>query len=276
METVPHSKPRKTVVGALSLVGLAIAVGAIGSGVAGARNHVAKTASSTTYTVSASLHLRPGGKAPGASGTFSGTLTAASASATTGKLAWKLTLKNLGTSATGAQIRSGGTATGAILAKLCAPCTAAAHGTAAITSAAFAALKGKKAFVDVQGKTASLDGAASFAGGAGGGGLVVPTTPALVSQGKALAQSRGCAACHTINGQPLTGPTWKGLYLSHVPQTSGGTVVATAQYLFNVIEDASTLKVTGYDATVMSEVIGPGSVSAPDAKALVAYIETLK
>jgi hypothetical protein len=276
METVPHLTHRKTVVGALSFVGLAIAVGAIGTGVAGARSHVAKTASATTYTVSASLHLRPGGKAPGASGTFSGTLTAASATATSGKLAWKLTLKNLGTSATGAQIRSGGTATGAILAKLCAPCTAAAHGTVAITSSAFAALKGKKAFVDVQGKTASLDGAASFAGGAGGGGLVVPTTPALVSQGKALAQSRGCAACHTINGKPLTGPTWKGLYLSHVPQTSGGTVIATAQYLFNVIEDASTLMVTGYDATVMSEVIGPGSVSVPDAKALVAYIETLK
>ena len=276
METVPHFTPRKTVVGALSLVGIAVAVGAVGSGVAGARNHVAKTASATTYTVSASLHLRPGGKAPGASGTFSGTLTAASATATSGKLAWKLTLKNLGTSATGAQIRSGGAATGAILVKLCAPCTAAAHGSVAITSSAFAALKGKKAFVDVQGKTASLDGAASFAGGAGGGGLVVPTTPALVSQGKSLAASKGCAACHTINGKPLTGPTWKGLYLSHVPETSGGTVIATAQYLFNAIEDASTLMVTGYDATVMAEVIGPGSISVPDAKALVAYIETLK
>jgi hypothetical protein len=273
MGTVPQFTHRKTVVGALSFVGLAIAMGAVGSGVAGARSHVA---SATTYKLSAALKLRPGGKAPGATGTFSGTLTAASATATTGKLAWTLSFKNLGTSATSAKIRSGGAATGAVLVSLCAPCSAAAHGTATVTSAAFAALKAKKGYVNVVGKTASLDGLTSFAGGAGGGGLVVPTTPALVSQGKSLAASKGCAACHTINGKPLTGPTWKGLYLSHVPVTSGGTVIATAQYLFNAIEDASTLMVTGYDATVMAEVIGPGSISVPDAKALVAYIETLK
>ena len=33
-----------------------------------------------------------------------------------------------------------------------------------------------------------------------------------VGQGRALADAKGCVACHTIDGSPRVGPTWKGLY----------------------------------------------------------------
>lgn len=107
-------------------------------------------------------------------------------------------------------------------------------------------------------------------------GTIVTPTPALVAKGKALAAAHGCQGCHTITGAKLTGPTWKGLAGSKVHLTSGKTVVATDSYLIGVITDPTTLMVEGYDATVMSEMISPGSISTAEAKALVAYIKTLK
>jgi cytochrome c oxidase subunit 2 len=42
---------------------------------------------------------------------------------------------------------------------------------------------------------------------AAGGGL-----PDMAAQGRALAQSKGCVACHTVDGRPGVGPTWQGLF----------------------------------------------------------------
>lgn len=106
--------------------------------------------------------------------------------------------------------------------------------------------------------------------------VTVVVTPALVAKGKAIVKAKGCGGCHTITGAKSTGPTWKGLAGSKVHLTTGKTIVATDAYLIGVITDPTTLQVEGYDASIMTEMIPPGSVSTAQAKEIVAYIKTLK
>lgn len=123
-------------------------------------------------------------------------------------------------------------------------------------------------------------------GGGGGGGQSTPArTPSgggggggggLVSRGKQIAQARGCQSCHSLDGSSGTGPTWKGLAGSKVHLVGGKTVTADDAYLTKSIEDPDADIVAGYQKGLMAGVVPKGSVSPADARALVAYIKTLK
>jgi cytochrome c oxidase subunit 2 len=127
---------------------------------------------------------------------------------------------------------------------------------------------------------------AGCGGGNAGSGTTSPaTTPTaqppapaseLVSTGKGLYTSKGCNACHSLNGSRIVGPTWKGLAGSSVKLNNGSTVSADAAYLLASIENADKQIVAGYRPGVMSGTIPPGSVSVADAKALVAFIQSLR
>ncbi len=126
---------------------------------------------------------------------------------------------------------------------------------------------------------------ATLAFGCGGGsGSSTPTaTPRSAAtsgggaaQGAALYASKGCKSCHTIDGSAGAGPTWKGLVGSRVKLADGSTVTADDAYLTTAIEDPDKQIVDGYKPGVMSASIPKGSVSQADAKALVAYIDSLK
>jgi mono/diheme cytochrome c family protein len=106
----------------------------------------------------------------------------------------------------------------------------------------------------------------------GGGGA----NTALVAKGQSLYTSLGCVGCHSIDGSKGTGPTFKGLAGSQVKLTNGKTVAADDAYLMESIVDPDKVIVQGFSPGVMSAVIKPGSVSQADAKALVAYIASLK
>ncbi|MES2113708.1 MAG: cytochrome B, partial [Pseudomonadota bacterium] len=57
--------------------------------------------------------------------------------------------------------------------------------------------------------------AGSVANAAAAGTSAAPLAVAAVDpahQGRLLAQARGCVACHSADGSPGVGPTWKGLY----------------------------------------------------------------
>jgi cytochrome c oxidase subunit 2 len=127
-------------------------------------------------------------------------------------------------------------------------------------------------------------------GGGGGSGSKTPTPagtakPARTAaagggggeaaQGKALYASKGCQSCHSIDGSSGAGPTWKGLAGSKVKLNGGSSVTADTTYLTTSIEDPDKQIVSGFSAGVMSGSVPKGSISAADAKALVAYIETL-
>jgi len=256
--------------GAIVLASLAVAAG----GAVAVRATAAtgsSSAASTTYPASAALKAKAGtGR-----GTFSGKLS--STNGTSGALAWKVTFSGLSGPATGVQLRLGST----VLSHLCTVCRAGVLKTTALRGVAVKAVYNSKATVTVStklhatGELAGLLKVTRPSTGGGGGGVVV-VTPAAIAAGKKYAAQYSCNGCHTINGTKSTGPTWKGLYNSKVRQTDGTTVTADDAYLIRVITDASTLKVQGYDSGVMSEVIPPGTVSNAQARAIVAYIKSLK
>jgi len=94
--------------------------------------------------------------------------------------------------------------------------------------------------------------------------------------GMGLYASLGCQGCHSLDGTPSSGPTFKGLSGSTVKLTNGKTVKADDQYLTESILDPDKEIVTGYKPGVMSAVIPKGQVSAADAKSLVDFINEQK
>jgi mono/diheme cytochrome c family protein len=100
-----------------------------------------------------------------------------------------------------------------------------------------------------------------------------PAAPAGGGSGKGLYASLGCQSCHSLDGSPSSGPTFKGLFGSKVKLTNGQTVTADEAYLLESILDPDKQIVTGYQPGVMSSVIRKGQVSEADAKKLVDFIK---
>lgn len=72
--------------------------------------------------------------------------------------------------------------------------------------------------------------------------------PQAAARGEVLAEGQGCLQCHTTDGRPGSGPTWKGLAGSSRPLDGGGEVVADDAYLFASIVDPNAQVVEGFDA----------------------------
>lgn len=75
----------------------------------------------------------------------------------------------------------------------------------------------------------------------------VAVDPEAAARGATLAEAQGCLNCHTTDGTPGSGPTWKGLAGSVRPLADGSEVVADDAYLFNSIVDPSNQIVEGFD-----------------------------
>ena len=105
---------------------------------------------------------------------------------------------------------------------------------------------------------------------------VGPALPGLAGKGQKLYASLACQSCHTTDGSKSTGPTFKGLYGRQTKLTNGQTVTANMAYLLESIRDPDKQIAAGYAPGIMSSAIKPGSVSVSDAKALIAFIKTLK
>ena len=103
-------------------------------------------------------------------------------------------------------------------------------------------------------------GAVAAGGGAG----------SRIEQGRALADAKGCAACHTIDGSPRVGPTWKGLYGKTETMADGSTALVDESYLRAFIRDPKARRVKGF-APVMPQI----ELSEEELAALVAYIQSL-
>ena len=81
-----------------------------------------------------------------------------------------------------------------------------------------------------------------------------PDAPALASgpvasmadRGRVVAADRGCLSCHTLDGQPHVGPTWRGLWNATVPLADGSTVIADEAYLTRSMMEPAAQLVAGY------------------------------
>lgn len=91
-----------------------------------------------------------------------------------------------------------------------------------------------------------------------------------VEQGQALAQSKGCVACHSVDGTQGVGPSWKGLYGSTQSFADGSSATVDDAFLKKEIEDPQARVVKGF-GPVMPKV----PVTDAEVAALSAYIHSL-
>jgi cytochrome c oxidase subunit 2 len=101
-------------------------------------------------------------------------------------------------------------------------------------------------------------------------GAVAADGGARVEQGRALADAKGCVACHTIDGSPRVGPTWKGLHGKTETMADGSTALVDEAYLRSFIRDPQARHVKGFPP-VMPKI----ELSDEELAALVAYIQSL-
>ena len=92
----------------------------------------------------------------------------------------------------------------------------------------------------------------------------------LVAQGRALAQSKGCVGCHSVDGSVGVGPSWKGLYGSTQTFSNGSSATVDDAFLKTEIEDPQARIVKGF-GPVMPKL----PVTDADVVALSAYIRSL-
>ncbi len=64
--------------------------------------------------------------------------------------------------------------------------------------------------------------------------------------GAALAQQQGCLGCHTVDGSPKIGPSFKGLFGSERRLQGGKTIVADEAYLERAIREPNAEIVEGF------------------------------
>jgi cytochrome c oxidase subunit 2 len=98
-----------------------------------------------------------------------------------------------------------------------------------------------------------------------GGGAAADSLPA---RGKKLAQAKGCVACHTMDGGPGVGPTWKGLFGKTETMVDGSTALVDDAYLKEFIRNPMARAVKGF-AQVMPKI----DVTDDELSALTAYIK---
>lgn len=91
------------------------------------------------------------------------------------------------------------------------------------------------------------------------------------ARGQEVYQTFGCKACHTTDGSPLIGPTWRGLYGSTVTLADGSRVTVDDAYIIQSIRDPNAQIVAGF---------APGMPTLPltdlQVKDVIEYIKTLK
>lgn len=119
-----------------------------------------------------------------------------------------------------------------------------------------------QAWLKTQPTFASTLSATAAAASAGAG--------SLPDQGKALAQNKGCVACHSVDGSPGVGPTWKGLFGKTETLLDGSTVLIDEAALRTDIRDPLARVVKGF-APIMPK----PDLKDDELEALVAYIKTL-
>lgn len=91
------------------------------------------------------------------------------------------------------------------------------------------------------------------------------------TQGKLLVQARGCMACHSVDGGPSVGPTWKGLYGKTENLDGGKTAVADEAYLKEAIADPKASNVRGFPPVMPQQPFSEAELAA-----MVAYIKSVK
>lgn len=92
--------------------------------------------------------------------------------------------------------------------------------------------------------------------------------------GKQVATSAGCAACHSVDGSALVGPSWKGLYGSPRNFADGSSATADDAYLHESIVDPAAKIVEGFQDLMPKNFAQ--TLTETEITSLIEYIKTLQ
>jgi cytochrome c oxidase subunit 2 len=102
------------------------------------------------------------------------------------------------------------------------------------------------------------------------------------------AEGFGCAACHSIDGTIVVGPSWLGLFGREEQMADGTTIVADEAYLRESILDPRAHTVAGFDPNVMpdnyeerfaeqeAQILAVEGLELEIVADIIAYIQTLQ
>ncbi|MGZ3742833.1 MAG: c-type cytochrome [Pseudobdellovibrionaceae bacterium] len=91
------------------------------------------------------------------------------------------------------------------------------------------------------------------------------------AEGAKLLESKACLSCHTINGSPLVGPTFKGVVGKEETLEDGSKVTVDDAYLAESIREPQLKLVKGFPP-VMPKI----PVTDEEIRKMIAYIKSLK
>ncbi len=106
-------------------------------------------------------------------------------------------------------------------------------------------------------------------GACGSDTKAVPLSPEAAA-GQMVAQQNFCFDCHSTNGSPRSGPTWKGLWGSTVTLQDEHQVVVDDAYVTESIRDPKAKITKGYPATMPAVALSDQQIAE-----IIAYLKTL-
>jgi cytochrome c oxidase subunit 2 len=95
----------------------------------------------------------------------------------------------------------------------------------------------------------------------------------LAQKGQKLYSAKGCVACHSVDGSPKVGPSWKGLF-GKTETLEDGTVAVDENYLRESILQPNAKVVKGFPKGVMPPM--QGQMNENEVNAVIEYIKELK
>lgn len=104
-----------------------------------------------------------------------------------------------------------------------------------------------------------------------------PESPAAgdAENGQQVAQTAGCAGCHSVDGTKVVGPSWKGIFGKTETLADGSTAVVDEAYIQESILTPSAKVVADFPDGVMPKTFGD-QLSEEQIADLIAYIQSLK
>ena len=95
-----------------------------------------------------------------------------------------------------------------------------------------------------------------------------------VERGEVWAQQFGCAACHSVDGTRIVGPTWLGIFATEEQLNDGSTVTVDEGYIRDSIQNPGDKIVEGFE-NVMPADVG-ADMTEGQIDDLIAYIKSLQ
>lgn len=91
-----------------------------------------------------------------------------------------------------------------------------------------------------------------------------------IEAGRQIAEEQGCLGCHTTDGSPSAGPTWKNLFGKNEKLADGSSIVVDEAFLQESIRDPNATIINGF-----SPIMPPYDLTNEQLDALVAYTKSL-